>query len=143
MMKKLVLLSVFTTMILVYSYAQTTNTQTKKPQIVFAEKSVDFGNVKEGTHPEITFKFFNAGQAPLVLKNVRPSCGCTVPKWPRNPIMPGDSSTITATFNSAGYANRNVHKSITVTTNVPQPNGNDEVIILFFKGFVQPKDKPE
>ncbi len=141
MMKKVLILVVFAGFLAMGTYAQNNATR-KAPKIVFEEKSIDFGSIKEGEHPEIVFKFYNAGTAPLVLKNVRPSCGCTVPKWPREPIMPGDSGQIVATFNSLGFGGRSVHKSVTVTTNVPQPNGNDQVVVLFFKGFVQPKNKP-
>ena len=137
-MKQLVIVSVFV-LVFAFSHAQTKNKEDKKPDIFFTEKSIDFGTIKEGVNPKVVFKFYNSGTAPLVLKQVKASCGCTASKWPREPILPGDSNSITATFNSRGYAGRNVHKSITVTTNVKQQNGNDEVIILFFKGFVERK----
>jgi len=135
-MKQIIILTVFL-LIFTYSYAQKDN-QPKKPDIFFVEKSIDFGNINEGDNPKVIFKFYNSGTAPLLLKDVKASCGCTASEWPRQPIMPGDSSSITATFNSRGYAGKNVHKSITVTTNVKE-NEKDKVIILFFKGYVNPK----
>lgn len=121
------------------TYAQKGTEQSKKPDIIFDEKSIDFGSVTDGETAKITFKFYNSGTAPLVLKSVKASCGCTASDWPKQPIMPGQSSTITASFNSNGYAGKNVTKSLTVTTNIKQANGNDKVILLNFKGNVSPK----
>lgn len=131
-MKQLTLLLFFT---LFLAYAQA---QDKKPDITFEEKTIDFGEVVEGKTATVVFTFFNSGSAPLLLKNVQASCGCTASNWPRQPIMPGKSSTIEAKFNSAGYAGKNVNKSVTVTTNVPNAKGNNKVIILNFKGRVVP-----
>jgi len=106
------------------------------PSIKFTETSHDFGNINEGTYAKYSFKFFNVGNKPLVIKSVNASCGCTAPSWPKNPIMPGDSNTITAVFNSRGYGGSKFHKSITVTTNMDK----DGVLVLFIIGHVNKVD---
>lgn len=109
-----------------------------KPRIKFETTSHDFGTITEGTQATYKFEFKNTGDAPLVLKNVRPSCGCTTPHWPRKPIMPGDKSQIKAVYNSSGRPGR-FHKSITVTTNVPDRSTH----VLYIKGKVVKEEKQE
>lgn len=75
---------------------QTTNT------IKFEDISHNFGNVIEGEIAKYEFKFTNTGAEPLVLTNVQASCGCTTPKWPREPLAPGQSAVISAEYNSNG-----------------------------------------
>jgi len=116
-------------------FAQKGNTS-KKPDIYFETPSYDFGTVTEGSTVELSFKFFNSGTAPLLIKNVKPACGCTLADYPKEPIMPGKFGVIKANFNSAGFKGQNVHKSMTVTTNVPD-NGADKVVVIYFKGFVK------
>lgn len=76
--------------------------QTSTAAIKFEEISHNFGNVIEGEIAKYDFKFTNTGTEPLVLSNVQASCGCTTPKWPREPIAPGQSAVITAEYNSNG-----------------------------------------
>ncbi len=84
----------------------TTSTQQDPQQtnttIKFDEISHNFGNVTEGEIAKYEFRFTNTGTEPLVLTNVQASCGCTTPKWPREPIAPGQSAVITAEYNSNG-----------------------------------------
>lgn len=129
----------------IYSIAQVNNPLTPGqgntgtgPVIKFVETSHDFGNIIEGTYAKHTFKFTNTGDKPLVLKNVQAQCGCTSPTWPKSPIMPGDTSSVSAVFNSRGYGGNNFHKSVTVTTNMEK----DGVIVLFIKGHVLKADTP-
>lgn len=112
------------------------NTGGTGPVIKFPETSHDFGNINEGSYAKYSFKFYNTGDKPLVLKSVNPSCGCTVPTWPKQPIMPGDSSSIGVIFNTRGFGGNNFHKSITVSTNMDK----DGVIVLFIKGHVLKTD---
>ncbi len=71
------------------------------PKIKFVEETHDFGNIKEGTQATFEFKFMNTGNAPLILESVQASCGCTTPEWSREPIAPGHSGKVIATYNSA------------------------------------------
>ncbi len=90
-------------------------------EMVFTETEFDFGTVKDGEKVSHTYKFKNAGKEPLVISNAQGSCGCTVPKWPRDPIAPGKSGEIVVEFDSKGKAgDRNQKVTITANTNPPQ-----------------------
>lgn len=103
------------------------------PQIEFEKTAHDFGKIPKGKDASYSFKFTNSGDAPLKLNNVKPSCGCTTPHWPKKPIRPGESAKIKAVYD-AGSPGR-FHKSITVKTNVEE-NGTE---VLSIKGRVQKK----
>ncbi len=102
------------------------------PKMVFEDESHNFGAIKEGIVAEYTFKFKNTGDQPLILKDVRPSCGCTTPEWSKEPVAAGKSGIIVVKFNSAGRPGK-FNKSITITSNIP-----DETKILFITGTVSP-----
>ncbi|MEN0005223.1 MAG: DUF1573 domain-containing protein [Bacteroidota bacterium] len=90
-------------------------------EMTFAETTFDFGTVEEGEKVAHTYSFKNTGNEPLILSNAKGSCGCTVPKWPREPIAPGDSAEITVEFNSKNKkGKRNQKVTITANTNPPQ-----------------------
>ncbi len=98
-------------------------------------ETIDYGDVEKGKDDGIRkFKFKNTGKSPLKLVNVKSSCGCTVPEYPKTDIMPGDSAEITVKYNM-GVGR--FSKSITVTT-----NGNPETIILRIKGNVTDPNAP-
>lgn len=84
--------------------------------LIFAEKTFEFGEIQQGDKVEHTFSFENTGNQPLIISNVRTTCGCTVPKWPREPIAPGESGEIFVVFNSAGKSGAQ-SKVITVLSN--------------------------
>lgn len=115
--------------------AQTTKSSTKKskaPEIIFEKTTHDYGNIMSGDDGECEFKFKNTGKEPLVLTNVYSSCGCTVPVWPKEPIMPGKSETIKVKYNT--YRLGTINKKVTVISNAE--NGTIE---LFIKGNVSAK----
>jgi hypothetical protein len=62
----------------------------------------DFGKIVEGKNLEVSFRFKNVGDKPLVISNVTASCGCTVPETPKKPYQPGETGVIKASFNSTG-----------------------------------------
>jgi len=62
----------------------------------------DFGKIVEGKNLEVSFRFKNVGDKPLVISNVSASCGCTVPEIPKKPFAPGETGVIKANFNSSG-----------------------------------------
>ena len=82
----------------------------------FSESSFDFGTIDEGEKVSHVYKFENTGNEPLVISNAKGSCGCTVPKWPKNPIAPGESGEILVTFNSKGKTGKQT-KRVTITAN--------------------------
>lgn len=101
--------------------------------IHFKSEKHDFGKIKEGIQASYSFEFTNTGKTPVVISNVQPSCGCTTPEWTREPIMPGKSGKVTASYNSAGRPG-NFNKTITVVN-----NGEVSQIILTIQGSVIPK----
>ena len=99
--------------------------------VTFEETEFDFGTVPEGEKVSHVYNFTNTGSEPLILSDAKGSCGCTVPKWPREPIAPGESSEITVEFNSKNKAGaRNQKVTITANTNPPQT-------FIYLKGNVE------
>lgn len=94
--------------------------QESKGIFKFEKEMHAFGEVVEGDKAEHVFKFENVGTAPIVLTNVRASCGCTTPQWSREPVQPGEFGLIKAVYNSKGRPG-NFTKSITITSNASEP----------------------
>lgn len=84
--------------------------------VSFAEMNHDFGNVKQDTKNTYVFKFKNTGSNPLIIQNAQGSCGCTVPKYPKEPINPGASGEIEVEY-SPGKQEGNQSKTVTITAN--------------------------
>jgi hypothetical protein len=81
----------------------------------------NLNNVIEGQKVEVVYRFKNTGSKPLVIESAQPSCGCTVPSKPEEPIMPGGEGVIKAIFDSQGRPG-SAHKTITVRANTkPTP----------------------
>lgn len=99
------------------------------PTLSFDKTEHDFGQIMNGTPVETVFAYTNTGKSPLVVTDIKSTCGCTVPKdWSKEPLMPGASSQFTVKFNGKG-ANK-VSKTITLTTNTER--GNEQVKISAF-----------
>lgn len=96
----------------------------------WTETTHDFGKIPQGKPVTHEFKFTNSGKVPLVLSTVSASCGCTTPEWTKEPIAPGKTGSIKATYNAAGVGAFN--KSITVNANV-----EGGATYLYIKGEVQ------
>lgn len=106
----------------------------QQPVITFAKMDHDFGKIKEeGGKVSTVFEFKNEGMAPLVLTNVKASCGCTTPTWTKTPVEPGETGTITVTYNPNGRPGV-FHKSINVTC-----NAENSPVRLQIRGEVIPK----
>ncbi|MGB1248032.1 MAG: DUF1573 domain-containing protein [Chitinophagales bacterium] len=105
--------------------------------IVFEEETHDFGVLPEGPKVTHEFEFKNTGDSPLVLSNVKASCGCTVPEWPKEPIQAGETATIIVTYNTARRAG-NFTKSITITSNAQEASK-----IIYIKGRVEAMPEEE
>ena len=91
------------------------------PKIMFKENEFDFKSVEEGPKVTHEFLFTNKGKEALVLSNVKASCGCTTPVWPKEPILPGQEGRILVTYNTAGRPGP-FTKTITITSNADEPN---------------------
>ncbi len=100
--------------ILSFAGAQTNAT------MVFEEEVYDFGELPEGPKVETEFTFKNTGTEPLIISKAKGSCGCTVPIWPKEPILPGESSVIKVVYNTARRPG-NFTKTVTLTSNASTP----------------------
>jgi len=102
------------------------------PQIEFKTETIDYGTVKRGEDNGIRFfEFTNTGDAPLIISKVNSSCGCTVPSYPKDPIMPGKTGQIEVKYNMNPGP---INKTVTVETNaVNKQNGR---VPLRIKGTV-------
>ena len=114
-----------------------TQQETKTPDatIDFESKVVDYGTIEHNSDGARKFVFTNNGTEPLIIKNAKGSCGCTVPTWPREPIAPGETAEI-----GVKYATNRVGpftKTITLTT-----NASKKPVILTIKGKVNPGEQP-
>ena len=110
--------------------------QAQKAIIKFNQTEHQFGDVKEEDgYIEHRFEFENTGQAPLLIQNVKASCGCTTPAWSKEPIAPGKTGFIQARYNPKNRPGA-FHKSLTVTS-----NADPSITRLYIKGKVIPKPK--
>ncbi len=130
-MKKSILLFLSISLLSLSVRAQE-NQSVKTDSIIFENLVHDYGTIVQGSDGNYEFKFTNKGKRPLILSNVRASCGCTVAKWPREPIESGQKSTISVKYNTniAGTFN----KSITVNSNAV-----NSPVVSRIKGSVTPK----
>lgn len=104
----------------------------QEPKIEFKEETINYGTVTRGEdNGKRKFEFTNTGDAPLIIKNVKSSCGCTVPTKPSEPIMPGKSDFIEVQYNMNPGP---ISKSITVESNAT--NVSNGLITLRIKGTV-------
>ena len=102
--------------------------------ITFEKTEHDFGKINEADGRVSTvFTFKNEGMAPLVLSNVRASCGCTTPTWTKEPVEPGQTGSITVTYNPNGRPGR-FQKTVTITSNATEATKR-----VYIKGEVIPK----
>lgn len=85
-------------------------------QFEWVEETFNFGTVKEGKVVEHGYKFKNVGKIPLLIKDARSTCGCTVPEWSEDPIPPGGEGVIQVKFNTLGKTDDQT-KPITITAN--------------------------
>ena len=109
----------------------------------FEKDEFDFGTIEQGESTTHEFKFTNTGSEPLIISKAEGSCGCTVPIFPKEPILKNQSATIKVTFNSTGKFGIQ-DKTVTITSNAKQ-----NPMIIHIKGTVlkqaeQPSpDKPK
>ena len=105
------------------SAIETDQTSNKEPIISFDKKTWDFGTITDGEVVEHTFRFTNTGTSDLVISSASASCGCTIPNWPKEPILPGNSGEIEVIFKpSKGQAGSKQTKTVTVIGNTSPEN---------------------
>ena len=134
-MKKLVLLASFVFGVVFLGYTQTASVKIESgnpsamAKFKWEETTHNFGKINQGKPVSNEFLFTNPCITPLVISNVKGSCGCTVTSYTKEPIAPGKTGNVKATFNAAAAGSFN--KSVRVTANV---EGGNET--LFIKGEV-------
>lgn len=130
----------FTALVLLFSISVmaqqpvTESASQNGPKITFKEAEYNFGEIQQGEKVEHVFTFENSGTEPLILSNVKTTCGCTATDWPRDPIAPGSKGEIKVKFNSAGKMSRQ-NKVVTVISNAV--NSQEKVKLV---GNVVPKE---
>ena len=95
----------------------------------FQEEVIDYGKIDKGSDGAKVFIFKNIGDQPIIIKKIQSSCGCTVPKKPEKPIMPGEDGEIKVSYDTkrvGGFS-----KSITIMSNAKNPRK-----IIRIKGIV-------
>ena len=102
--------------------------------IKFATDVIDFGKVKAQSENTYAFEFVNTGTEPLLIENAKGSCGCTVPNWPKDPIMPGSKGKIDVVFRPQTRESEGEDKQ-TVTV---YSNTNPKTTVLTVKAMVMP-----
>lgn len=144
-MKKFAMICLLAAMSFGVAKAQNTET-TEVPvngaKISFAEMEHQYGTIQKGSDGNCEFTFTNEGNEPLILQNVKASCGCTTPSYTQKPVMPGQTGTIKVHYNTNNVGA--FSKTVTVTSNaVDNPR-----VVLRIKGNVkqdataQPQPQP-
>ena len=106
--------------------------QDKTAKINFLTTEIDYGIIEKGSNGVRDFIFTNDGDSPLIITNVKSTCGCTIPKKPNKPILPGETEKIQVKYdtNRVGF----IRKSIMVSSNAETPT-----VILKISGKVTNK----
>jgi hypothetical protein len=135
-MKRIVLSLTMLLAVATWSFSQGEAPAKKGPVMSFESTTVDYGTIEQDSDPLREVKFTNTGDEPLIITNARGSCGCTVPDWPKEPIMPGESSKIEVRYstNRIGPFNKNIRIST---------NENNDGHSLTVKGKVLKKEDLE
>ncbi|MDY5814079.1 MAG: DUF1573 domain-containing protein [Bacteroides sp.] len=108
-----------------------------KAEITFDKTTHNFGKFSEDNPVmECVFTYTNTGTTPLVIHQASASCGCTVPQFTKEPVMPGKQGTIKITYNGAGKQPGRFKKSITLLT-----NAKTETMRIYIEGDMTPKTK--
>ena len=111
------------------SSTKTSSTTESLSKVKWDSQEYDFGNIPKNIAAEAEFVFTNTSKEPIVISKVKSSCGCTVTGYDKSPVMPGESSSITATYNAKKLGS--FRKSLRVSTNDFKP------YTLIIKGVVE------
>ncbi|MFL1013173.1 DUF1573 domain-containing protein [Flavisericum labens] len=98
-------------------------------KIEFKSETIDYGTIEKGSNGIRTFEFTNTGDEPLIISKVSSSCGCTIPKKPDEPILPGKTGQIEVKYDTNRV--NPIRKTITVISNAVTPT-----VALKIKGEV-------
>jgi hypothetical protein len=127
---------IFLSSILLVLFAFNANAQTKGASISWDKTTHNFDTFKEEDGKQTAkFVFKNTGNENLIITNVRSSCGCTAPEWTKEPVKPGKSGYVKATYDPKNRPGK-FNKSVTVTI-----NGTPRTSVLRITGNVTPREK--
>jgi|SRR6185437_11432650 len=99
------------------------NPAPKANPLKWTTENIDMGKLPQGTPASATFKFTNESKEPVALKAVQPGCGCTTSDYTKEPVAPGKTGYVKATYNAMAMGSFN--KSVTVTT-----DGGDMTVLI-------------
>ncbi len=108
----------------------------QKGVMKFTEETHDFGKIEQGKPVTHVFTFKNTGADPVIINDATASCGCTKPSWSREPVLPGKTGSVSATFNAAAAGQ--FTKAVTVTSNAEAGQ-----TVLYLKGEVTTQKEAE
>jgi len=111
----------------------TMTAQDAAAKIEFKTETVDYGEIAKGADGVRIFEFTNTGNAPLIISKVSSSCGCTIPKKPEAPILPGKTGEISVKYDTNRVGP--IRKAITVISNADTPTK-----VLKIKGEIKAAD---
>lgn len=100
----------------------------------FKSESIDFGKIKQGVPAKGTFVVTNIGTEPLIIEQANPTCGCTISDYTKEPIAPGKTGFINATYNAAALNHFDKHLTVKFA-------GIDEIKSISFTGDVVAADE--
>ena len=100
------------------------------PEMSFEKEMHDYGTIKQGADGNCEFKFTNTGNEPLVISSARGSCGCTVPTYPKEPILKGQTAVIKVSYDTKRVGP--FTKTVTIESNAKTPSK-----MLSIKGVVE------
>lgn len=101
-----------------------------QPEFKFEQETINYGKIAQGSDGKRVFEFTNVGNSPLIITKIKTSCGCTVPKKPDGPIMPGEKGKIEVSYDTkrpGGFS-----KAITIYSNAKNPRK-----MIKIRGFVE------
>jgi hypothetical protein len=126
----------FFALISAFGFSQEKAATEKIGTFSFVSEEIDYGKIPQHADGVRIFKFTNTGDAPIVITNAKGSCGCTVPTYPKNVILPGETGEI-----NVKYATDRIGaftKTVTLTSNASEPSK-----VLRIKGEVLNPEKKE
>ncbi len=116
--------------VLVASFSGIAQTVAGGPSIEVDKEVHDYGTIKQGANGACEFAITNNGSEPLIISRAKGSCGCTVPEWPKEPIMPGQTATMTVRYDTKRIGA--INKSVTISSNAT----NNPELVVRIKGNI-------
>lgn len=135
-MKKITILIMVLAMSMSLTSMTPSASEGSKPHIQFENTKHDFGKFLKNGNGAWEFKFTNTGKEPLIIQNVRSSCGCTIAQRPSKPILPGETESIKVRYDTRRLGV--FHKTITVSS-----NADNASVVLEIRGEIKPKPKED